>query len=310
MSSTRTAHRLSRLLGMLPWVIAHPGTTVAEVCERFGYTRPELVRDLALVFVCGLPGYGPGDLMVAYIDGDEVVVDLADYFARPVRLTPAEGLVLLAAGMALLSSGAAPEALASGVAKLQAVVAPDDGALAVDLPEAPDLVGLLGDAAAAGEVIEITYTSLATGETTTRRVEPWRVFSTLGNWYLAGHCRLAGGERVFRVDRIRRAVPTEDRFTPPAAPPPAEVHYAPGVDDVEAVIRLGPGAAWVAEYYPVEVLGRDQAGTVVRFSASDPAVAARLLVRLGADADLLEGPEVAAAAADLRARLRRRYGAP
>ena len=136
MTRERTAVRLSRLLGMLPWVIAHPGAEVSEVCSRFGYTRAELARDLAAVFVSGLPGYGPGDLMVAYIDGDEVVVDLADYFARPVRLTAAEGLALLAAGMALASSGAAPEALPTAVAKLAAVLVPDDGTLAVGLPAA------------------------------------------------------------------------------------------------------------------------------------------------------------------------------
>jgi proteasome accessory factor C len=294
---------------MLPWVIGHPGSTVGEVCARFGYTRPELARDLALVFVCGLPGYGPGDLMVAYIDGDEVVVDLADYFARPVRLTAAEGLVLLAAGLALLSSGAAPEALRSAVAKLQRVILPDEASLAVDLPAPPDSVSLLSDAAAGGEVVEITYTSLAGNQTTTRQVEPWRVFSTLGNWYLAGYCRLAGGERVFRVDRIRGAVLTGERFTPPPAPPPADVRYAPGVDDVAARIRLRPAAAWVADYYPVDVLEASEQGVTVLFSAADPAVAARLLVRLGPDAELLEGPEVAAAAADLRRRLRRRYSA-
>jgi proteasome accessory factor C len=308
MSSARTAQRLSRLLAMLPWVIGHPGCTVGEVCTRFGYTRPELARDLALVFVCGLPGYGPGDLMVAYIDGDEVVVDLADYFARPVRLTAAEGLVLLAAGLALISSGAAPEALRSAVAKLQRVILPDEASLAVDLPAPPELVPLLSDAAASGEVVEITYTSLASNQTTIRQVEPWRVFSTLGNWYLAGHCRLAGGERVFRVDRMRAAVLTGERFTPPPVPPPAEVRYAPGVDDVAARIRLHPAAAWVADYYPVDVLETTEEGVTVLFSAADPAVAARLLVRLGPDAELLEGPEVAAAATDLRRRLRRRYG--
>ncbi len=67
---------------MVPWVIAHPGATVRDVCERFGYTRDELIADLNLVFVCGLPGYGPGDLMVAYIEDDEVVIDMADYFSR------------------------------------------------------------------------------------------------------------------------------------------------------------------------------------------------------------------------------------
>lgn len=308
MSRERTAARLSRLLGMLPWVIAHPGAEVGEVCARFGYTRAELARDLAAVFVSGLPGYGPGDLMVAYLDGDEVVVDLADYFARPVRLTAGEGLALLAAGMALSSSGAAPEALGSAVAKLAAVLVPDDGTLAVGLPAPPDLVAPLSRAAAGGEVVRLTYTSLGRGTTTVRLVEPWRVFSTLGNWYLSGHCRLAGGERVFRVDRIREVSPTGERFAPPAEPPPAEVRYAPGADDVSALIRLGPGAEWVADYYPVEPVGGER-GRVVRFSASDPAVTARLLVRLGGRADLLEGPEVAAAAADLRARIRRRYGA-
>ena len=294
---------------MLPWVMAHPGARVTEVCERFGYTRAELARDLNLVFVCGLPGYGPGDLMVAYIDGDEVVVDLADYFARPVRLTPAEALLLLASGMAMMSTGEAPEALISGVAKLQAALLPEGEPLAVDLPAPPALVPMLGDAAAAGRVVEIVYTSLATGETTRREVEPWRVFAALGNWYLMGRCRLAEGERIFRVDRIREAALTGEGFILPAALPPAEVRFMPRAEDVQAVIRLGPAAGWVAEYYPVEIVAQDDARTVVRFAASDPAVGARLLVRLGRDAELLEGAEVAAAAADLRSRIKRRYAA-
>jgi proteasome accessory factor C len=309
MSSARTTDRLARILGMLPWVIAHPGASVGEVCGRFGYTRAELGRDLNLVFVCGLPGYGPGDLMVAYIDGDEVVVDLADYFARPLRLTAPEALLLLASGMALISAGTAPEALVSAVAKLQAVIVPDGDGLAVDLPAPPEVVSLLADAAAGGRVVEMTYTALAGGKTTRRRVEPWRVFSTLGNWYLTAWCRLAEAERVFRVDRIRDAVLTEERFPPPPSVPPAEVRYAPGADDVSAVIRLEHGAGWVAEYYPVEILSRDQESMVIRFSAADPAMTARLLVRLGGDAELLEGPEVQAAVADLRARIARRYRA-
>lgn len=307
MSRERTAARLSRLLGMLPWVIAHPGAEVREVCARFGYTRAELARDLAAVFVSGLPGYGPGDLMVGYIDGDEVVVDLADYFARPVRLTAAEGLALLAAGMALSSSGSAPAALGTAVAKLAGVLVPDDGTLEVGLPPPPELAGTLGEAASRGEVVRLTYTSLGRGETTVREVEPWRVFATLGNWYLSGRCRLAGGERVFRLDRIREAVATGERFVPPASPPLAEVRYAPGADDVSAVIALAPAAAWVAEYYPVEVLRRDGEQLIVRFSAPDAGVVARLLVRLGTAGLLLEGTEVAAAVADVRRRITERY---
>lgn len=309
MTSPKTAQRLNRILAMLPWVIANPGASVDEVCERFGYTRCDLAADLDLVFVCGLPGYGPGDLMVAYIDEDEVVVELADYFANPVRLTPPEALSLLAAGMALMSTGQAPVALESAVAKLQKVILGADGdALVVDLAE-PPLVAGLRDAAASGEVIRISHTALASGETSEREVEPWVVFTTMGNWYLRGYCRLAEAERVFRVDRIREMTATGEMFTSPHYPAVAEIGYTPGEEDIRAVIRLGEHARWVAEYYPVETVSDDAAGLTVRFSASDPSVIARLLLRLGRAAQLLEGAEVETRLTEMRTRVLGRYGA-
>jgi proteasome accessory factor C len=292
---------------MLPWVIANPGASVDEVCERFGYTRRELAADLDLVFVCGLPGYGPGDLMVAYVDDDEVVVELADYFANPVRLTPPEALSLLAAGMALVSTGQAPPALASAVVKLQRVVLGDaTEALVVDLSE-PPLVAELRRAAADAAVTRIVYTAIASGQTTERDVEPWAVFTTMGNWYLRGHCRLADAERVFRIDRIQEVSVTAERFAPLTNPVEPEIGYTPGAEDVRALIRLGREARWVADYYPVETVADDEEALVVRFSASDPSVIARLLLRLGQSAELVEGDEIREALDDLRARVLARY---
>ena len=293
---------------MLPWVIANPGATADEVCERFGYTRPELVEDLNVVFVCGLPGYGPGDLMDAYLDEDEVVVDMADYFSRPLRLSAAEGLTLLAAGMALVSSGQASDALARAVAKLQAVLLPDaEETLVVDLAEEPGLVGTLRKAAADGVVTRIRYTSLGKGTTTERLIEPWSVFSTLGNWYVSAHCQSAGAERVFRVDRIRDASLTESTFTPPDEPPPPEVRYTPGEDDVRTTIELTTDARWLADYYPVKVVADTGETMTIEFSSADASVAARLLLRVGSSARLVEGDEVAAALAQLRTQILGRY---
>jgi proteasome accessory factor C len=308
MTSARTAERLTRILAMLPWVIANDGATVDEVCERFGYSRDELVKDLNLVFVCGLPGYGPGDLMVAFVDEEEVVVDMADYFARPLRLTSAEALMLLAGGMALLSSGVAPPSLESAVAKLQRVLLPEDEAIAVELPSEPQFVDELRRAAASGTVVAIGYSSIATGERSERDIEPWSVFTTMGNWYLSAHCRLAGGERVFRVDRILSLATTGESFRPPDEPPPPVVRYTPGIDDVRARLALSPAAAWVADYYPVDLVERRDDETIIDFSAADARVAARLLLRLGDRARLLQGDEVAAQRDDLRSRILARYG--
>jgi len=85
------------------------------------------------------------------------------------------------------------------------------------------------------------------------------------------------------------------------------VRYLPGEDDIRATIRLSNRARWVAEYYPVEVVAEDPSGLVIRFSAGDLSVIARLLLRLGNEAELVEGPGVAEALDDLRSRILRRY---
>lgn len=308
MTSPRTGSRLTRILAMLPWVIAHPGTTVDEVCGRFGYTRQDLLADLDLVFVCGLPGYGPGDLMVAYVENDEVVVDTAPYFANAPRLAPPEALALLAAGLTLLASGQPSAALSTAVEKLSAVLMPEgEEVLAVEIGAEPDMAALLREAAGRGEVVSITYTSLSSDQTSTREIEPWSVFTSLGNWYVSAFCRSAGAERLFRLDRIRSAERTSKTFTPPAEPPPPEVRYTPSEDDVRATILLDDAARWVADYYPVKVLSDGSEGLRIEFSASDPLVAARLVLRLGGSATLENGDEVRAELSRIRSAVLARY---
>lgn len=309
MTIPKTAKRLNRILAMLPWVIGHPGTTVEEVSDRFGYTHKELLADLDLVFVCGLPGYGPGDLMEAYVEGDEVVVDLADYFSRPLRLSPAEALGLLAAAMALASTGQAPPALERALEKLAAAILPDaSDALVVELAAEPDVLDLLRQAAGDHVVVNISYMALGTNEMSNRDVEPWTVFSSLGNWYLSGFCRLKAGERIFRVDRIREVETVDATFVPPDEVPEPVVRFTPSEDDTYATISLSRRARWVAEYYPVEIIEDAPDALIVRFAASDPLVAARLLVRLGSSAELLEGEAVESAVAHLRHTILQRYG--
>jgi proteasome accessory factor C len=303
MTSDRTASRLNRILAMLPYVIAHRGVTVDEVCERFGYNRSDLAADLDLVFVCGLPGYGPGDLIVAYIDGEEVVVDTAEYFADAPRLTPAEAMSLLASGMAVLASGQSSEPLERAVDKLAKVLLPEGNVIDVDLEAEPEMVAKLRMAAARRHAVEIVYTSIGREVTTTRVVEPWKVVSALGNWYLTGFCRSADAGRVFRVDRIRRLHETEEEFTLPSPIPDPEIRYVPAEDDIRCVIEVGSGARWVADYYPVEVLEDDGSLMRFEFSAPDPGVAANLLLRLGSAGRLVSGIEVGEALTSLRGRL-------
>ncbi|MFZ0626585.1 MAG: WYL domain-containing protein [Acidimicrobiia bacterium] len=308
MTSPRTVSRLSRILALIPYVLGKDGVEVGEILERFGYDEAQLTKDLNTVFVCGLPGYGPGDLMEAYIDGDEVIIDAADYFARAPRLTSTEALGLLAAGMAIVGSGQASSELESAVKKLTGVILPDaESAISIDVSGESETLRLLKQAAAGSTVVRITYRSLSRETETTREVEPWAVFATLGNWYVQGHCRLVDAERVFRVDRIRDLEVLGDHFERPDGIPEPGVRYSPSDDDVVATILLKPEAAWVLDYYPVEVLERTETGTEILFSSPDVEIPARLLLRLGQSAKLLKGDAVAHRLGEMGASLLRKY---
>lgn len=308
MTSKRTVTRLSRILALIPYVLAKDGAKVSEIIERFGYTEAELTRDLNTVFFCGLPGYTPGDLMEAYIDGDEVIIDAADYFARAPRLTSMEALGLIAAGMAIVASGQGSPDLQRAVDKLTKAVLPNAGtAIDIDVAGESGTLAALKAAAADQKVVRITYRSLSREEETVRDIEPWALVSTLGNWYVQGFCRMVGAERVFRVDRIRDLLVLEERFERPEGLPEPGVGYSPSDDDVVARIRLTPNATWVLDYYPVDVLKETKTGTEIRFSSPDAEIPARLLLRLGGEARLLQGDEVRSKVNEIADRLREKY---
>jgi proteasome accessory factor C len=210
--------------------------------------------------------------------------------------------------MTVMATGQGTDVLASAVDKLAHALVPDGyEILTVDLSAEHDLADRLRAAAAEGRVVEIVYTTLSRGDTSTRRIEPWTVFTSLGNWYVSAFCRESEGERIFRLDRIQSVDETAERFEPPASPPEPEVRYTPSEEDVTAVIRLRAPAFWVSDYYPVEIIDEQPDSRTVRFSAYDATVAAQLLIRLGADAALLEGDEVRLAVDDLRTRMLGRY---
>src|SRR5262245_22662180 len=119
--STRASDRLRRLLVVVPYVVRHPGVRVEELTRLFGVGETELLDDLNLLFVSGLPPYGPGDLIDVQVEEGRVWIGMADYFARPVRLTRAEALALYLKGKALLGTPGLEEApdLASALAKIE-----------------------------------------------------------------------------------------------------------------------------------------------------------------------------------------------
>jgi proteasome accessory factor C len=309
------AFRLRRLLTVIPWIVDHQGSSLDELAARFGIKVADLERDLELIPFCGLPPYTPDRLIDCEVVDGRVFLRFAEYFARPLSLTPGEGFSLLAAGQALLAvPGADPKgSLAAALGKLAGVLGAGDG-MAVELGPARYLEPLRA-AAAASERVEIDYYTFGRDELTTRRIDPLAVFAAAGQWYVDAYCHRAGDDRLFRVDRVRGVRPTGEHFdTAAGGSAPGGSGASPGMfhprpSDRRVTLLLNASAAWVPESYPVESVEEMADGRLkVVLVASERAWLERLLLRLGPAAGVLDPAEVRAEAAQAARRLLARYG--
>jgi len=317
--SGRLGRRLSRILLLLPYAIQHPGTTVADLSRKFDIPKTELINDLNLVFLCGLPGYGPGDLIDVDFQDDRIFISMADYFSAPLRLTPAEGLALYAGGQAIaaLPSMEQADSLKRALQKLGRSLGADgeddDGAaIKVRFEESPaDHMEVLQQGLAQRKQVEIEYFSGSRAEFSTRKVDPWGLVAALGRWYLVGLDHNSGEERMFRVDRIKSAALTEDD-----APAPddfdAERYKGAfvGREDQQTVtMEISSDAArWFEDYYPVrssEELG-DGWRRVELFSSSDT-WSATVALKLGKEVRNVQPASVTSRGEELAASIASRH---
>jgi predicted DNA-binding transcriptional regulator YafY len=319
------AGRLQRLLALVPWVMSRPDATVEEVCARFSITREALMADLELLFVSGVPPYGPGDLIEAWVDGDRVHIGLADYFARAPRLTWREAAGLYLAGRALASLPEVDQqgALTRALAKLEAVLPADQlrrvqelgSRVSVELDGDPverERRAALAKAAAASRRVVIEYYTGSRGELTRRKVDPWLVYAASGHWYLTGWCHRARGERLFRVDRVVSVEQTDEPFDRPADFDSAAYgDPARGVVDggLECELDLGAEAEWFADYVPILASERRPDGRLrVRLAVRELSWIVRFVLRLAPDAEPVGPPQLRAAVAAAARDAHARYG--
>jgi proteasome accessory factor C len=321
-AARRSLSRLERILLLVPYCVTHPGVSIGELAKRLGATEAEILDDLNLLFVCGLPEYTPADLMEVFIDEDRVYIRMADYFGRPLRLTRTEAIPLYVKGQALVNllegttngRGGLRELtpLRSALDKLGRALLPQEGGVAeltkrikvqLESGEAQWLE-LLREAITDHRAVDLEYYTYTRDALTRRRVEPHLVFATVGHWYMSGYCHLAQDRRMFRLDRIKSLDLTEDRFNEPTEaeaelPPP--LFYVPGPDDITVRIRASTEIAevlseWGHAFPPLPVQSsRDIRGgkreLTFRTSSALEWIE-KLLLRFGGDIEVLEPAEL------------------
>jgi proteasome accessory factor C len=292
--------RLPRLLALVPYLLSHPGARAGDVAALFEITEQQLRKDLDLLWVCGLPGHGPGDLIDMELEGDTITLFQPAGVTRPLRLTVDEALALvvalrtLAETPGLVDRDVVHRTLAKIEEAAGAAAGPADRvAVAVEHQTEEELVlPVVRQALAETRRVHLSYHVPARDETTERDVDPMRLLLVEGHTYLEGWCRRVEGVRLFRLDRVVGITLLDLPAEPPPEAEPRDLSqglFQPSPGDQLVAIALQPGAHWVADYQPCESVEDLGDGTLVaRVRTPDTAWVRRLALRLGDQGRVLE----------------------
>ncbi|WP_432899327.1 helix-turn-helix transcriptional regulator [Micromonospora matsumotoense] len=223
----RTA-RLYALVEELRAVSPRP-RSARWLAARFEVSTRTVERDILALQGSGVPIWAESGRTGGY------VVDRS-HTLPPVNLTAAEAVAM---AVALHRLAGTPFAAAGGTAlrKLLAVLPAADAAdarllagrvLLIGTGPATSLPAVVADAVSARRVLRLGYADRC-GVASSREVEPLGYLGNSRHWYLLAWCRLRGGPRCFRTDRICDVEVLPERVTREFSPadldvPPERVH--------------------------------------------------------------------------------------
>ena len=201
--------RTSRLLDLVPYINTHQGISLVELAEVFEVSTDQMISDLTTLWMCGLPGYTPLELMDLDFESGYVTIRNAPTLARPRSITHEEGVALVL-GLDVLRSGISSERidLIEAIASLSQRIA-----RLVNLPLAlsassdisQEVTTSVKDAIAHRSGLQISYHSLYKDEISSRVILPLEILDSQGYLYLHAYCFTALDFRHFRIDRIQSA---------------------------------------------------------------------------------------------------------
>lgn len=255
--------RLPRLLALVPWLAARPGVTMSETARHFNISVDQLTTDLYQLVVCGLPGYGPDQLVdIDFYDEERVWVTDPQSLTKPLRFT-AEEIIALSIALRLLAQLPGLDFqsdVENLMAKLDNAGSPlqseDTHNLVQIVPQIdPSVADTVNEALAKGLKLVFEYHS-GDDIVSHRSVSPVKVFVVNDFAYLDAYCDQAESRRIFRLDRMR-----ETSLSSEAAEQTEDFISISDIEFLEAgpraIIEISADYAWLAEEPGVEILQRD-----------------------------------------------------
>jgi proteasome accessory factor C len=212
------ALRAIRLLDLVPYIVAHPGISITELAKEFSISRDEVLKDLNLLFLCGLPGYTPLELIDISFDEESVVIRDPQNLAAPRNLNESEALIARIALAALEESTPKTSAAYLQIIALREKIAKafsssiPASAITFTLDKERAMLEAIEGAIKQELDLEMTYNNVTKDSSSRRSITPISIIVEDKRTLVSAYCHSAKALRTFNLAQISE-VSTKERST-------------------------------------------------------------------------------------------------
>lgn len=196
--------RAARALDLVPYVSENPGISIKELASRFDVSENQIIKDLELIFLCGLPGYTPYELIDLTFEDGLVTIIEPQLLDKPRQFSETEA-VIINLGLNLLRNSTSKPDLQESIDRLINKLSTKFKAIKqttfAEIPK-PTLYEDITQAINSESNIQFQYKSLSNDELTERQVKPEQIILKNGKYYLFAYDQVLENERTFRLDLI------------------------------------------------------------------------------------------------------------
>jgi proteasome accessory factor C len=199
------AVRALRTMDLIPYILENPGQSISSLARKFSVTEDQVEKDLQLIFMCGLPGYTPYELIdIVFEDGIVSVID-PQVLDKPRRFNKTELIVIALGLQILIDMNKSDQSKSMKLHSLFEKIKKLGSSNAVSFKASKTnsvFLDMINNAISERKLLIISYNSLIKDKKTRRTVNPQSVYFLNGNLYLSAFDIDIKADRVFKVDLI------------------------------------------------------------------------------------------------------------
>jgi len=201
------AQRALRTMDLVPYILENPGISTIDLAAKFSVTQKQIEKDLQLIFLCGLPGYTPYELIdLTFEDGIVSIIE-PQVLTKPRNFSSNE-MVAIKLGLEILREINVNEPnkldkISTLLQKVHRETDQDSVLLAKEISSSP-YYSVINTAISQRKQLSIEYQSVSKDQLSTRLIVPYNISMLNGNLYLSAYDMDRQSDRVFKLDLISK----------------------------------------------------------------------------------------------------------